>query len=168
MQRSRLFHWLLAFGLLFGVSAAHAQAACPPGTIPYGGGNDPSACGPDESQAQQSYRSNGPAPIWVDQYGAIATDEPRGAMGASTGIQSREGAKSAAMSICKTNGGVNCTVVMSYGNKCVAMIVGGRFFNVRDGATVEEATIKGMKFCGEEADDCHVYYSACSLPIMLH
>ena len=104
---------------------------------------------------------------WTDHYGAIATDEPRGAMGAATDMPSKISAENAAISDCKAKGGMNCTMQIWYINQCVALVVGGRIFNVNPGATVAQATEKGMQMCKPAANDCHVYYSACSLPVRI-
>ena len=167
MRDTQWIKGVLVLALLFSGVAVHAQAACPPGTVPYGTGNGPSACGPDDSQPQQSARPQRPPEIWVDHFGAIATDEPRGAMGASTYMQDRHSAENSAIADCHAEGGVNCVVQISYGNECVALVVSGKFFNVNDGDTVDQATKNGMEVCKTVANDCQVYYSACSLPIRI-
>jgi hypothetical protein len=46
--------------------------------------------------------------------------------------------------------------------------VGDKFFNASSAATIEEATQSGMKVCTANGNaNCHVYYSACSLPVRI-
>ena len=162
----KICSFLLFGSLLLTCGTVNAQTACPPGMTPYGVG----VCGYDNSQQQEptaQLQEPSPQPTpqeWEDHYGAIATDEPRGAMGVSTDMPDRQSAENVAMENCRAKGGVNCTTQISYGNQCVAMVVGGKIFNVNSGPTVTQATEKGMKLCTPVANDCHVYYSACSLP----
>jgi hypothetical protein len=60
-------------------------------------------------------------------------------------------------------------IQISYRNQCVAMVIGnnGKLFNTNDDPTVDTAAQKGMQMCMPEAHDCHVYYSACSLPVRI-
>jgi len=163
----KILRFLLLGFLQLTSNGINAQTACPPGMTPYGAG----VCGYDNSQqqgapAQHQKLPSKPLPQqWEDHYGAIATDEPRGAMGASTDLPDRQSAENSAMRDCRAKGGMNCTVQISYGNQCVAMVVGGKIFNVNSGSTVIQATEKGMELCTPVANDCHVYYSACSLPV---
>jgi hypothetical protein len=147
----------------------HAQAACPPGTVPYGTANDPSACGPDNSQPQQSQPPQTPPQIWVDHYGAVATYEPGGVLGSATNMRSESGAKRSAMEDCQAKGGgSNCKFQISYRNGCVVLLVGDKFFNFASAETIEAATKSGMKVCTADGNtNCHVYYSACSLPVRI-
>lgn len=118
---------------------------------------------------QQSQAPQLPPLTWVDQWGAIATYEPGGILGASTHMQSERKAKQSAMADCQTKGGgSNCKFIISYRNGCVALLVGDKFFNASSAATIEEATKSGMKVCAKNGNtNCHVYYSACSPPIVL-
>jgi hypothetical protein len=150
---------LCSLVLLSVVTATHAQDC---GGMANAGGT----CVPPDV-AMPSYQQQAPQPPpqkWVDHYGAIATDEPRGVLGASTDMPDRQSAENAAMENCRVRGGINCTMQISYGNQCVALVVGGKGFAVNSGATVAQATEKGMKFCTPMANDCHAYYTACSLP----
>jgi len=117
------------------------------------------------SQGQQS--SQPPPQRWQDHWGAIATYEPNGSLGAVTNMPSQSGAENAALASCQSKHGSTCKIQLSYRNQCAAMVVGGKFFNVNPGATVDEATQAGMDTCRTYANDCHVYYSACSLPVRI-
>lgn len=143
---------------------ARAQAACPPGMIPYGTGTNQSVCGADPGYQTPSAP---PPPLvtWAERWGAIATYEPAGILGTATGMASKADAVNAAMSECqKRGGGSNCKLDIWYSNQCVAMVVSGKGYNTSTGKTTELAARKGMKTCADSGDpNCHVYYSACSM-----
>lgn len=153
--------------LLLATTTLHAQAACPPGTIPYGTGNDPSACGPDNSQSDQPQQPQAPRlppQIWADYWGAISTDTPNGILGSSTHASSQANAEQAAVADCRSKGGTQCILQVSFRNGCGAMVIGDKGFNVNSAPTLGEAVQKGMAICTKTSGDCHVYYSTCSLP----
>lgn len=155
---------LLALFMLPCLIAAHAQMACPPGTIPYGTGTDLSVCGADPSYQPPP----GPPPPqvkWAERWGAVATYEPAGIFGTATGMASKDAAVNAAMAECKQRGGgSNCKLDIWYSNQCVAMVVSDKGYNLSTGMTTEIAAQKGMKTCVSSGDpNCHVYYTACSM-----
>lgn len=151
---------LCFFAFLLVATIAHAQDC---GGMANAGGT----CVPPDvaMPGDQQQTSQPPPQKWVDHYGAIATDEPRGVLGASTDMPDRRSAENTAMEDCRVKGGVNCIITISYGNQCVALVVGGKGFTVNSGATIAQATEKGMNFCTPVANDCHAYYTACSLPV---
>jgi len=158
---------LFFFTLLF-LSAGTLQAQQPGVDCAPIQGQGWTGCAPiNPPQEQHPQSPQRPPERWADHYGAIATDEPRGAMGASTDMPDRRSAENAAASNCRAKGGVNCTMQIWYVNQCVALVVGGKIFNVNSGATVAQATEKGMQMCKPAANDCHIYYSACSLPVRI-
>ena len=62
-------------------------------------------------------------------------------------------------------GGAPCKLEIAYDNECAAMVVGNNGYNVGADATVDKAVQLGMKICTDAKNtNCHVYYSACSLP----
>jgi hypothetical protein len=143
----------------------HAEGGCPPGYYPTTppGQQGPQGCAPipDESQAQ----GQSAGPRWVSRWGAIATDEPNGVLGAVTNMPSKRKAGNAALADCKTKGGSKCKLETSYSNGCAALVVGEKVYNVGSAATENEAIQSGMKICSAAGDGgCHVYYSACSPP----
>jgi len=161
---STTLRWFLLGMLILLTDVIHAQAACPPGMIPYGTGSDISTCGPDNSQ-QQSVQQQPPPPRWKDQWGAIATDFAHSSAGASVNQASREAAEQAAIANCQSNGGSTCKVELWYTNQCAAMAVSDTGHNAKAGATSDAASQAAMKVCSEAGDtNCRVYYSACSLP----
>ena len=163
-----LFSCLL-FGLLLSTTS-HAQTACPPGMEEYGAGV--CGCSQSEEPAQQIPQQQLPQPPatrWASRWGAIATDGPGGSFGSAVDKSSRRGAESAAISDCLSKrGSPNCKIEVSYANGCGVMTVGDKMHNSNYGSTVEEATQKGMAMCRSAGDtNCHVYYSACSLPVRI-
>jgi len=159
-MKSILFFCLL-FGILLSMKS-HAQTACPPGMEAYGDG----VCGYSRSEepVQQAPQQQTPPAQWADRWGAIATFEPNGSLGTVTGMPDQRSAEQTALASCQSKHGSTCKIQLSYRNQCAAMVVGGKIFNVNPGNTVEEAAKKGMSMCSTAANDCHVYYSACSLP----
>lgn len=160
----KIYRALMFWLLLLTVSKVNAQAACPPGTIPYGTGNDPSACGPDNSQSKQQSAPQPPLEKWQDQWGAIATDNQSGKLGASMDDTNQASAESLAMSQCQIEGGTQCKVLISFHNQCGVVIIGDGKINASSAATVAQASQDGLKVCNAGTTNCHVYYSACSLP----
>jgi hypothetical protein len=138
--------------------------------------------GPGEVVVGQTEVSNGVAPTplcrsvegqdaspsqtttlhWVSQWGAIATDEPHGVLGFSTGLSSASKAEKAAIEDCRTKGGANCTLQVSYANGCGAVVVGDTVFNVNWGHDERDASSKGIRACERDSKNCHVYFTTCS------
>lgn len=163
--------WLLmGFSLLF-TAVVHAQAACPPGTIPYGTGQDQSVCGPDNSQQQPTQQQLQPPPhplppVWVDRWGAITTDAAHHSSGASLNQSSKVVAEQEAIADCQKNGGVQCKIEITYHNQCVALVGGDTGYNTTSASSIGQAVQIGMASCTSAHDtNCHAYYTACSLPV---
>ncbi|MFK2916897.1 DUF4189 domain-containing protein [Dyella koreensis] len=152
---------LLLLCTMFIDSAAHAEGGCPPGMIPEGG-QGVMSCRPipgyDQGKQQQ------PPVEWASKWGAIATDATTGSLGAVNGASSANRAEEGAIADCRSKGGANCKLQVSYSNGCGVMVLGNKVFNAKSAATIEEATRKGIAQCSAESDGCHVYYSGCSLP----
>ena len=165
-MKPNLLSWF-AFGLMFmSTSVIHAQAACPPGTIPYGTGQGQNVCGPDDNQQQQQQPH--PPPQWARQWGAIATDGPGGHAGVAVYQSSKEAAEQAALADCRAKGGTECAVEVAYDNECAAMVVGDKGHNSGAAATLDKATQLGLDACKRYGNTrCHLYYSACSLPVRI-
>lgn len=66
------------------------------------------------------------------------------------------------MDDCKTKGGANCTLQVSYANGCGAVVVGDTVFNANWGHDEKEATKKGLQMCEKDSKNCHVYFTTCS------
>jgi hypothetical protein len=155
---------MLRFFILFvAVAAAHAQDC--------GGVNAGGVCVPPDV-AMPGYQQQTPQPPpqkWVDHYGAMATNEPGNVLGVATDMQSESEAKQSAIVDCQAKGGgSSCASLIAYRNGCAVLLVGNKFFNASSAATIEEATQSGMKVCATNGNtNCHVYYSACSLPVRI-
>lgn len=169
--------WLLAAVLLLLNSAAYAEGNCPPGYYPIGapsGQGGPQGCAPIPNQGNQQqpqpevFDQQPPATQWADRWGAIATYEPNGSLGTATDMATKSSAVQAALEDCESQHGSTCKIQIAYSNQCAAMVVGGAFFNIKAGLTVQIAEEAGLKMCKSSADDCHVYYSACSLAVKLN
>lgn len=164
MSRSSL-HWLAKGLLLLYAGAIHAQAACPPGTIPYGTGQGQNMCGPDDSQQQSSPR---PPLQWASQWGAIATDGPGGSFGASTNMPTQQSADNAALADCRSKkGSSTCAVEIAYVNQCAAMVAGDSGYNTKAGLTIDLAIQAAMKVCSAADTHCYAYYTGCSMPVRI-
>ncbi|HHV7522083.1 TPA: DUF4189 domain-containing protein [Burkholderia orbicola] len=166
MYRMRFVFLLGLLSVLACGSIAQAQTACPPGMVPYGTAQDQSVCGADPN-AQQQYpgQSSAPSVRWASSWQALATDTPKGILGTSKDQPDRALAEVAALRDCRLKGGTDCTLQISYGNGCVAMVVGDRAMNMNGGITDDDAAQKGLEMCRAAGDsNCRVYYSACSLP----
>lgn len=114
----------------------------------------------------QDHQPAAPPARWADRWGAIASDG-RGNFGAVTDVASERRARKAALTDCKNRGGADCRVRMSYHNQCIAVASGTTQSRNNSAATEEKAIAAATRHC--EAVDgqgaCHIYYSACSLPV---
>jgi Domain of unknown function (DUF4189) len=138
-----------------------AEGGCPPGQYPQEGqGWKTCVPIPDNDHGGR------PAmPVrWQEQWQAIATDTPKGIMGTSVNQATADDSVRAAISDCHAKGGTDCQIEISYGNGCVALVFGSALKNSRSASTKEEAERRAMQKCSEEDANCHVFYSACSLP----
>lgn len=158
-MRFRILPWACLVGISM---TAHAQTACPAGTIPYGVAQNQSVCGPAPS-SQRSIAQQAPAVGWESRWGAIAADGSKGILGTASNAFSRNQAEASALSACNAKGGGSCVIQVSYSNSCAAMIVGDKGYNTNTGATLQEATDKGMRMCNQSDAHCQIYYSDCSL-----
>ena len=154
--------WMLIAALLAAPSIAWAQASQ---TNPGGFLNtDP------RSPYYNSGNNLPPAPPqerWAKRWGAIATDADNAKLGAVVDMASEKQARSAALKACKDKGGINCTVDISYYNRCAVLVTGDKVYNVSSAATIDEATKSGFIKCERYDVNCRVYYSDCSLPVRI-
>jgi hypothetical protein len=170
-MKSILFSCLL-LGILLLTNVVHAEGECPPGMFPTNppGAQGPVGCAPipgyNQQQGQQQ-EPQSPPPRWTSRWGAIAGDESpqHGSTGASVNQPTRAAAEQAALENCKSNGGLTCKIEATYDNECVALVVGHPKANIFTDSTQERATEGAMHSCSSQGNtDCHVYYTACSLP----
>lgn len=166
--------WLL-FGLLVLLgNIVHAEGNCPPGYYPIGvpqGQGGPQGCAPipgGNKDDQQHVQPRPPPPQWASRWGAVATDGVKGSLGTITGASSRTEAEQEAMADCQSKGGLRCKVDVSYSNGCAAMVVDDDGYNVESDATTDKAVQSSMNACSKAGrTNCHVYYSACSMPVQI-
>ena len=118
-------------------------------------------------QQQERHVTDAPSPKWESRWGAIATDEPKGVVGSSSGLLSSSKAENVAIDDCRSKGGSNCKLQLSYSNGCGALLVGDKTFNLNWGSTEEIAIQKAMTVCKASDTGCHVYFTSCSMPTLL-
>lgn len=172
-MKSILFSCLL-FSLLLLSGVTHAEGNCPEGYYPIGGESGqprPQGCAPIpgyEQQQGQQQTPQAPPPQWTSRWLAIATDSVKGTLGTAKDMPNRENAERAAIKDCQMKGGTQCKLDVSYSNGCAAMVVGDGGYNSNGAATVDAAVQLGMKVCANAGHTkCHLYYSACSLPVRI-
>lgn len=134
-------------------------------------------CAPIQGQGWQGCAPMGPqqgatqaprSPQWMNQWGAIASYTPGGILGVVTNMPSRALAKQLAMADCKNQGGGNkCKLEITYHDQCVALVLGDNVYNTTSALTIDQAAQSGIERCGKKSLNCHVYYSACSLPVRI-
>jgi hypothetical protein len=79
-------------------------------------------------------------------------------------MSSKSRAEKSAMKDCQSKGGITCKLDVSYDNSCAALLVGDQGFSVRTGTTLNDAVKNASAACSAFTQNCHTYYSACSLP----
>lgn len=104
--------------------------------------------------------------VWVDRWGAIATDFSHGSVGVANNLQDEQTAEQQAISECQSKGGIICNVEITYRNQCAGLVAGDTGHNTKAGATVAQAIKKAMRTCTEADTNCRAFleYSGCSLP----
>jgi hypothetical protein len=164
--------WVLigALGWVGGMGV-HAEGNCPPGYYPIGGGNpgDPQGCAPIPGNgAGGAYPQQAPAPQWISEHGAIASDIDKGILGVATDARSTAQAEQAALDDCQAKGGTNCKPESSYANGCGAVVAGHPGYAVNSAPTQDQAIQAAMDACtGAGFTHCKLIYIGCSLPRQL-
>lgn len=153
--------WLLGLTLFMLCGLAHAQAQvgpCPPGMSEYPGADGIPTCG---AQIQQR-----PA-IWASRWGAIAWDNPRGAVGESINQPSKAAAEHAAIANCQSNGGgPDCRVYMAYHDQCVAIATSAHMHNEARAYPLKVAIKLALKVCSAGGiTGCKIDYTYCVDPV---
>jgi hypothetical protein len=173
MMKLRISPWFV--GMLLLRSTVHAEGICPPGMYSTNppGMPGPISCAPIPSYAQNPGQQAAPQTLqtpperWQDHWGAIATDPVKGTLGTAVNMLSRDQAEQTAFAACQAKGGTACKQDIAYLNQCAAMVVGDTGYNTKAGASVDAAVQAAIKVCSAATDHCHVYYSACSLPVRI-
>lgn len=145
---------------------AWAEGGCPPGQYPQQG-QGWQTCVPIPESGQSRGAPQAPAAVWRSSWQAIATDSSKGVLGTSIDRSTTEEAETLALNDCKSKGGTHCTIAISYGNGCIAMVTGNALLTTGAGRTKAEAESSAMNNCTSGDTGCHVYYSACSLPVRI-
>lgn len=101
-------------------------------------------------------------PDWHYRWGAIASDNDKGALGASDTVSTKKRAQQKAISQCKKNGGINCELKLIYSNGCASVVSGREWRYYQAGSTRDEAITDGMRRCEQEDRECKTTYIACS------
>lgn len=164
MKNAVLF--FLSVSALLCMTVAHAEGGCPPGEYPQQG-QGWKTCVPIPG-AQDTQQSAPRPPKWIDQWQALAVDKVKALMGTALGRRSSDESAKAAMSDCRSKGGSNCEVLITFQNGCIAMAVGHTTLNTQGAANKVSAEKAAMDVCEEAEDGCHIYYSSCNKAIMLN
>ena len=158
---------MLLFFSLFSMSGLSwaEGGSCPPGYYPQSApgvvGCAPMPGYESNNTDAQKYSTEPPA-RWADTWGAISVDGISGSLGAVVGFPNEKEAQQAALNKCRTNGGNDCNLDLTYHNQCAVMILGSKKYNTASAATVGRATQIGMETCNAADTSCRVYYSGCS------
>ena len=145
--------------MLLTLVSGSVLAQCPQG-MPNTPGCIPPSAWP-QNQPQQAQPSV-PTGHWEKRWGAYATDAVAGALGVSKGIPSKTKAQKIAMSACRTDGGKQCKITLTFANQCGAMVSGKDQVNLASGATIENAIDVAMADCQRESTNCRVFHTQCS------
>ena len=138
-----------------------------PGCIPPTQPNSPYNAGGDGSVAPSP--AQGPAPEWVETWGAVAQDNATGQAGTVENTDSRSEAERLAIETCKQHGGGRCEVLMTFHNQCAAFTQpkDGGALNWDTGASSRIAEDRALAAC-KGGSTCEVIYSKCSVPRRIH
>jgi hypothetical protein len=79
-------------------------------------------------------------------------------------MPNQQEAEAGAIAQCREQGGKSCKIETWYRNRCGAMVIGENTHTTNNADTLTEAIEIGMKKCEAGDNECHVYYSDCSLP----
>lgn len=157
----RIYPFLfLLLGLLTSAGTA-AEGGCPPGQVPQSG-QGWQTCVPVGGYTTGTTSYQMPSEVWQTRYGALATDSMAGVLGASSNQVTRALAEADAMNKCREAGGTDCLMQGSYGNACLAMALGPKFFLLRNGKTKAAAESDALEACLKENSTCEIYHSSCS------
>lgn len=141
---------------------AHAEGGCPPGQYPQQG-QGWQACVPIPGNNQPANADSGQ--VFYNSWQAVATDTPKGILGTAVGVPERSSAEAQAITDCQAKGGTDCKLEVSYGNGCIAMVVGDKTLQIQGAPTKKKAEQVTTDKCNAAGNSsCKVYYSECSPP----
>lgn len=164
---------LIHAGLLLAASWSQASAenGCPSGYTPNAaptGTPGANQCIPIPGYGGPTAAPAAPRPVWVKRWGAYAFDEQASKVGMAGGMSSEGRARKAAIAHCKSKGGLNCQIQMTYHNQCAVVVSGekddGRWStSFQSAPTLEEASSLAEAHCSESgASGCRLFFSDCS------
>jgi hypothetical protein len=147
----------------FIATQVRAEGGCPPGQYPQQGqGWQTCVPIPGYTEGQDQVT---PPPLWQSRWQAISTDVDKAVLGKSIDTPTQKEAERLALQDCRTQGGTNCKIAISYGNGCVALAAGDILVSTGSGGSKPEAEERAIGKCRTGAKDCRVYYLACSPPV---
>jgi hypothetical protein len=163
----RILSFLFASLILSGTGVGTAFA-CPAGTIPnpIGAGGQPE-CIPGENHQNWGGNGGSSEPSYARRWGAFASDPVNSKVGLSTGLSSKRKAEKEAMAHCRSKGGVDCKVLISYYNQCAA-VAWGPDSNGKGDLVSAHAPQKGQAEelaigeCSKTSSSCKVFFAECS------
>lgn len=153
---------LLSLGLVAS-GIARAEQGCSDGFYPGGSQPGGQVCVPIPGYGTSGGGNEQPGERWQNRWGAVAM-APDGKAGAANDAPSKRQAEKIALGHCKSKGGTNCVVEISYRNSCGAVAWGSGKMSAARAGTVTEASNMALQSCSEASSECEIYYSGCSLP----
>ncbi|QWP75105.1 DUF4189 domain-containing protein [Lysobacter sp. K5869] len=161
---------LVVAGLVVGGNVS-AEQGCGDGYVPT---TTPAGvqCMPIPGLYRETPGSDSPPPAppirWASRWGAIAMDNASGKTAIVGSMSSQKKAEKAAVAQCKSKGGGDCQVKISYANQCGVLAWGNNRMVTANGTSLEEASEKGLNQCRQEAGtECEIFFSDCSLPVRI-
>lgn len=103
---------------------------------------------------------------WEDRWGSYASGKFDPSFGASTtgasfNFSTSEAAEAEALRVCAQRGGIDCSIVITTQNACLAVATGAKGYLAEE-ETLRKARRKALKGCGT---DCRILWEGCSLPV---
>ncbi|MCS3745064.1 hypothetical protein FHY18_000594 [Xanthomonas arboricola] len=149
-------------------STVLAQTACPIGTAA-----GSAMCGPTSgSDANSNSNDFIPAPAprpngeWLKTWGAVA-QASTGDTGLSKGFLSKREASVDALNKCANWGAVDCKVIVTYRNQCIASVNptdGSASGAIANASSIETAEKIAREHCEKSGRACKLTFSDCSEP----
>lgn len=145
-----------------GLFAASSQAQqCPAGLT-----GMPNCLPPTHPSSPHAQSSGGASRVyWKSQYAAVVMGKGGSGFTAMGPADSKRAAETAAMKACRERGGLDCKLIVSFGNQCAAISWGLTVRTVGMGPTLASAEADAVSRCETDTDDCRVYFSDCANPL---
>ncbi|MBJ9977214.1 DUF4189 domain-containing protein [Pseudomonas sp. S75] len=157
MKKSLLLTMMVFFQV---VGFAYAEGGCPAGEYPQQG-NGWQNCVPIPGADQQSQPVAQPSP--AESWGALATYVPKGIIGSSKGLSSKDAATRRALDNCQMKAGHSCKLEAYYQNACVALAGSDTGYAVNSKPALDLAENNALSTCrGAGYKNCIIFFSDCS------